>query len=225
MSHSEQQCRPYQQAIELIGKRWTGVIIMVLLDGPRRFNEIAERLKELKATGILQSAFVLVALLLLAACGGDATEGPPPGDFSLRYDWREGSLPPPYHYEYTITLAADGSGLMTMIPDYPGPDVPVWEEPFSLAPEEVDQLHDRLVREGLVRERWTESSDLLVGGASADLVVTVEGRTIEVPSFPVEAQAERAAAIFAAIEAIVPEAIRSDLERRRAEYEAANLQP
>src|SRR3712207_2942926 len=66
MNHSEHQCRPYQQAIELIGKRWTGVVIKVLLDGPRRFNEIAERLegasdrmlserlKELEATGILE---------------------------------------------------------------------------------------------------------------------------------------------------------------------------
>lgn len=66
MRHSEHECRPYQQAIELIGKRWTGVIIMALLDGPRRFSEIAEwldgasdrmlseRLKELEATGLLE---------------------------------------------------------------------------------------------------------------------------------------------------------------------------
>src|SRR5262245_26973785 len=66
MDATEHLCRPYQQAIELIGKRWTGVIIMVLLDGPRRFNEIAERLegasdrmlserlKELEATAILE---------------------------------------------------------------------------------------------------------------------------------------------------------------------------
>jgi DNA-binding HxlR family transcriptional regulator len=66
MRHTESLCRPYQEAIELIGKRWTGVIIMVLLEGPRRFNEIAEqlggasdrmlseRLKELEATGILE---------------------------------------------------------------------------------------------------------------------------------------------------------------------------
>lgn len=66
MRHSEQQCQPYQQAIELIGKRWTGVIIMVLLEGPQRFNEIAERLegasdrmvserlKELETTGLLE---------------------------------------------------------------------------------------------------------------------------------------------------------------------------
>jgi DNA-binding HxlR family transcriptional regulator len=66
MSDTESLCRPYQQAIELIGKRWTGVVIMVLLNGPRRFNEIAEqlggasdrmlseRLKELEAKGILE---------------------------------------------------------------------------------------------------------------------------------------------------------------------------
>lgn len=66
MKYSEHQCQSYQQAIELIGKRWTGMIIMVLLEGPQRFNEIAEqvggasdrmlseRLKELEATGLLE---------------------------------------------------------------------------------------------------------------------------------------------------------------------------
>jgi hypothetical protein len=164
---------------------------------------------------------ILAALLLLAACATGA-EGPPPADFSLRYDWREGSLPPPYHYEYTITLAADGTGLMTMVPDYPGPDAPVWEEPFTVPPEEVDQLHDLMVEQGLLRERWREADDTPVGGSSASLEVTRDGKTIQIPSFPPDGQRERAAAIFAAVEAIVPQAIRDDLERRRAEYEAAN---
>lgn len=66
MGETDHSCQSYQQAIELIGKRWTGVIIMVLLEGPRRFNEIAERLegasdrmlserlKELEATKLLE---------------------------------------------------------------------------------------------------------------------------------------------------------------------------
>jgi hypothetical protein len=163
------------------------------------------------------------ALLLLGACAGDAAEGPPPADFSLRYDWREGSLPPPYHYEYTIALAAGGAGTMTMVPDYPGEGVPVWEEPFTLAPEEVDRLHDLMIAEGLLRERWRAEDAPPVGGSYASLEVTRDGRTIEIPAFPVDGQRERAAAIFAAVEAIVPAEIRADLERRRAEYEAANL--
>jgi len=58
-------CPKYEHASELLGKRWTGLIIRVLLGGPRRFKEIKEqipemsdkmltdRMKELEAAGIL----------------------------------------------------------------------------------------------------------------------------------------------------------------------------
>jgi DNA-binding HxlR family transcriptional regulator len=58
-------CSPYHKAIELIGRRWTGVLIMALMDGPQRFSQLAaavpgvsdrllsERLKELEAHGIV----------------------------------------------------------------------------------------------------------------------------------------------------------------------------
>ena len=59
-------CRLYHRAVELVGKRWTGAILLVLLDGPLRFSEIrqlvpdlsdrllSERLKELEAEEIVQ---------------------------------------------------------------------------------------------------------------------------------------------------------------------------
>lgn len=59
-------CPRFHRAIELVGRRWTGVIIRILLNGPRRFNEIAaevpglsdrlltERLRELEAEGVLK---------------------------------------------------------------------------------------------------------------------------------------------------------------------------
>ena len=171
---------------------------------------------------LLLTPLLTAAVLLVAACAADTVEGPPPADFRLRYDWREGSLPPPYHYEYTITLAADGSGLISMTPDYPGEGVPVWEEPFSLSPAELDRLHDLMVEQGLLRERWRAEDSPPVGGSYAWLEVTRDGRTIEVPPFPVDGQRERATTIFTAVEASVPQAIRDDLELRRAEYEAAN---
>jgi DNA-binding HxlR family transcriptional regulator len=58
-------CPKFEAAFELIGKRWTGLIIRVLLSGKKRFKEIkdvipemsdrmlAERLKELEAAGII----------------------------------------------------------------------------------------------------------------------------------------------------------------------------
>ena len=58
-------CVLYHRAIELVGKRWTGAILFVLLDGPARFSEVkqlvpelsdrllSERMKELEAEGIV----------------------------------------------------------------------------------------------------------------------------------------------------------------------------
>ena len=59
-------CSLYHHAVELVGKRWTGAILMVLMDGPLRFSEIgqlvpdlsdrllSERLKELEGEGIVE---------------------------------------------------------------------------------------------------------------------------------------------------------------------------
>ena len=59
-------CTAYHQAVELIGKRWTGAILFVLMEGPLRFSEVkllvpdlsdrllSERMKELEAEGIVE---------------------------------------------------------------------------------------------------------------------------------------------------------------------------
>jgi len=59
-------CPLYHRAIEIIGRRWTGVIVRALLAGSTRFSQIrgtvpglsdrllSERLKELEAEGIVE---------------------------------------------------------------------------------------------------------------------------------------------------------------------------
>ena len=59
-------CASYRHAVELIGRRWTGVIIQSLLSGVTRFGDLrasvpdlsdrmlSERLKELESEGIVQ---------------------------------------------------------------------------------------------------------------------------------------------------------------------------
>jgi DNA-binding HxlR family transcriptional regulator len=59
-------CPYYHEAVELIGRRWTGAIVRVLMDGPLRFSEVAqavpelsdrllsERMKELESRGIVE---------------------------------------------------------------------------------------------------------------------------------------------------------------------------
>jgi DNA-binding HxlR family transcriptional regulator len=59
-------CSLYHRAIELVGKRWTGAILLVLMEGPLRFSEVrqlvpdisdrllSERMKELEQEGIVE---------------------------------------------------------------------------------------------------------------------------------------------------------------------------
>jgi DNA-binding HxlR family transcriptional regulator len=59
-------CPKYERAIEILGKRWTGLILRALMDEPRRFSEIiryvdglsdrllSQRLQELEAEGIVE---------------------------------------------------------------------------------------------------------------------------------------------------------------------------
>ncbi len=62
---NEHLCPKFESAFSLLGKRWTGLIIRVLLDGPKRFKDIsdmipnmsdrmlAERFKELELAGLI----------------------------------------------------------------------------------------------------------------------------------------------------------------------------
>src|SRR5260370_42653154 len=58
-------CPRFHHAVELIGRRWTGAIVRVMLQGPHRFSELAaavpgiserllsQRLRELEAEGLV----------------------------------------------------------------------------------------------------------------------------------------------------------------------------
>ena len=59
-------CPKFEKAFNLLGKKWTGLILRVLLEGPKRFSEIreiipelsdrmlTERFKELENEGIIK---------------------------------------------------------------------------------------------------------------------------------------------------------------------------
>ena len=61
----DEVCPYYHQAVELVGKRWTGAILLVLMDGPLHFSGIRQlvpelsdrllsmRLRELESEGIV----------------------------------------------------------------------------------------------------------------------------------------------------------------------------
>ena len=83
-------CPRFHRAVELIGRRWTGSLIRVLLAGPRRFNELltaipgisdrllTERLRELEGEGLIsrevQSGSPVRVVYSLTCAGNELQE-------------------------------------------------------------------------------------------------------------------------------------------------------
>ncbi|TDC38045.1 transcriptional regulator [Micromonospora sp. 15K316] len=63
-------CRVFQDSLELVGRRWTGAILLAALRGARRFGEyraavtgisdrlLAQRLKELESDGLIERTVI-----------------------------------------------------------------------------------------------------------------------------------------------------------------------
>ncbi|QEC48044.1 helix-turn-helix transcriptional regulator [Baekduia soli] len=69
-------CPHYHEAVELLGRRWTGAIVDVLLQGgPLRFGEIASAVPELSDRLLSQRLKALEDRGVLARCDDP---GPPP---------------------------------------------------------------------------------------------------------------------------------------------------
>ncbi|HEY0603996.1 MAG TPA: hypothetical protein VGD58_13845 [Herpetosiphonaceae bacterium] len=161
-------------------------------------------------------------LLTIVGCGMSSMPAQRPEDFALVYDWREGSLPPPYHYEYSITLTAKGNCELIMIPDYPAPDVPQWRELFQVPVADRDRLYQQLLDLGLFTQSWREETNRRVGGSSADLTVVANETKFEIPNQVVESQEDKAEEIYATIKAIVPPETWAKLEGQLKEYQDAH---
>src|ERR1051325_9019558 len=50
----EHVCRQFQTAAELLGKRWTALVIQQLKDGPRRYCDLAQRLDAVSERMLIQ---------------------------------------------------------------------------------------------------------------------------------------------------------------------------
>jgi hypothetical protein len=136
----------------------------------------------------------------------------------VEYSWQEGSLPPPHHYEYSISLTASGQSQITMIPDYPSPETPVWTETFTVQPAAFDELYRSMIAQGLLTTNWQALSQPPVGGSAESLKVTAGGRQIEIPVHVAPEQEAQTKAMYAALKLLVPTGLWEKLQAQRDEY-------
>ena len=145
----------------------------------------------------------------------------PPPDFALRYEWREGSVPPPYHYEYAIRVGPGAGGEVLFYPDYPQHNPPVWHEDVAVSPQALAAVYELMGRQGVFRRVWRQPERHTVGGSQSWLEVTAGGHTVTVPAALAGDQAQAVAPVYAAIRALASEDLWRSLMAR---YEAFQQQ-
>jgi hypothetical protein len=152
----------------------------------------------------------LSSLLLTVGCPmADPPKRPP--DLTITYQWKEASLPPPDHYEYTIRLGPGDTGSIELWPDYPAPATPRWTETFEIAERDLVELH------GLISTSEVEADatdrEVNVGGTVESLEATWGDRTVR-PRL----SGDGGRRLREAVRTLVPEEIWNALMQRREEY-------
>lgn len=167
----------------------------------------------------------LLLTLLAVSCIGCARCHPPtneqnvkPGDFGVEYEWREGSLPPPYHYEYTVIIKPSSQSEIVLTPDYPSTTVPKWTEYFKVEEQGLNDLYRVMAENGLFTRKWRQLDAAPVGGSTQTLVVTAQGKRIKIGDYLVSKQQVSAKVMYAAVQALVPKEIWERLQARRQQY-------
>lgn len=145
-----------------------------------------------------------------------------PEDFAVRYKWIEGSVPPPYHYEYEIHVGPGENGRIIFCPDYPMEAPPVWIEEFHLDNVTLNRLYEFMVEKGVLVRDWTDMEDATVGGELEWMEGIANKIHFKVPSAIEES--EMVESIYEFLRSLVPERIWTKLMSQQQQYEIDYLE-
>lgn len=162
---------------------------------------------------------IALSLSALAACddgGGSDPSDSRPDDFAFTFVHSDGSVPPPFHAEWTVRLEADGSGSAAFTPDYSGDGVPTYKARFEVSDADADAIYTDMRDAGLLEE-ITPTEDPPIGGSVETATIYADGETFDVPAFD-ESGGAPLAAVSDAVKGLVPAADWQSFERRRDAY-------
>lgn len=108
----------------------------------------------------------------------------------LNYYYNSGALPPPYHYSYTITITADGTGELSYVNGYDENGKNKSQLNFTLGKKQMAELKSRLKKSGVLTDKIKErpNEEIPDGGHSENLTLYSDAEPPEiiasVPSYP-----------------------------------------
>lgn len=167
-------------------------------------------------------AVFLVLLLVVAGCAHRST--PPTGDRAMPADfagtvtYSNGSLPPPYHYEWTVTFDAH-TAEVEWRPSYDEEQAP-WRETADVTDDQRAGLY-ALLRDAGVFDGQRASEDGMVGGPGGRVEVTADGRTYDPGSLGGSKDSARLLEqVAGAVEKLFPADVWAGLRAKQHDWEA-----
>lgn len=140
-----------------------------------------------------------------------------PDNFSAIYNWCEGAMPPPNHFEYCIRIGPGTQGEITFWPDYPQHHPPVWQEVFDIPIKALEYLLAKLIESDALRNDWPELENVPVGDSQEWLRVEINQQSYRIPS--VLEHPVRFEGIYDFIRKLVPSEIWIDFKARQEQFE------
>jgi len=134
---------------------------------------------------VVRTGVVLALALLLVGCAQRSPGAPVaddtvvaavmPADFGGTIDYANGSVPPPYHYEWRMTIGAT-TAEVAWRPGYD--EVQPWRNSVDITPEQRERVYDRL-RDLGVFELAPDTSEGISGGSTGSIELVADGRNYD----------------------------------------------
>lgn len=136
---------------------------------------------------------------------------------SFTYEWHEGSLPPPFHYEWALSVHGL-HGSLTFIPDYSGTDVPRWQRAVEITAHQQAHLIDLFRSRRVFRSKWSKPRRQRIGGETQYLTVQIGVETGSIPASRTDTDSRALQPLFEYIRSLVPQATWDELDVLREQY-------
>lgn len=141
-----------------------------------------------------------------------------PTNFRIHYEWQEGSIPPPYHYEYTIQIGPGPEGEITLSPDYGFNHPSTWTEKWEISSQQFTELYTLLRHLDIGKRQWQARTGVSAGGSVEWLEGNIDGQNFSVPAQLDGADRQAIAEVYRTVRSFVPEPIWNKLMKQREQY-------
>jgi hypothetical protein len=129
-----------------------------------------------------------------------------------QYWTNNGSLPPEYAWEASITIHADGKLELKRCKGYETTGPACKTRRATVSDADLQAIGDAARASGLLEDPALETPEIMIGGGLTGGVVYLDGQKISLLSQPIAEDAERVASVLRAIRAAVPDRLTRLLE-------------